>query len=216
MRLFSSDGEFALFSVGQFARGVFVLGQFAIGVVVIGQFGIGLVTIGQFAIAPAWGVAMFGLGGRGKLGMVRVLPWWQDRPKETPPPCVEVAVLRSGARESGWVRARTHGGRVTTEDGEELLGPLLPERVPRGERDDVMAHVERVEHLDDGVGGFREPAERRVTLKLVDLFVPAPPRYVPSAFGAKPIRPLEVALRLAAWLVLTAGALLVILTAALR
>lgn len=213
MRLFSSDGDFALFSVGQFARGVFVLGQFAIGVVVIGQFGIGLVTIGQFAIAPAWGVAMFGLGGRGKLGMVRVLPWWQDRPKEAPPPCVEVAALRAGERESGWIRARTHAGSVTTEDGEVLLGPLPSERVPRGERDDVLAHVERVEHVDGG-GTFRQAAERRVALKLVDLLVPAPPRYVPSAFGAKPIRPLEVALRLGAWLVLAAGALLVIRAAA--
>jgi hypothetical protein len=214
MRLLSSDGEFALFSVGQFARGVFVLGQFAIGVVVVGQFGVGLVTIGQFAIAPAWGVAMFGLGGRGKLGMVRVLPWWQDRPKEAAPPCVEIAALRAGEREGGWIRARTRGGRVTTEDGEELVGPLLPERVPREERDDVLAHVERVEHVDGGT--FREPAERTVTLKLVDLFVPAPPRYVPSAFGAKAIRPPEVALRLVAWLVLTAATLLVILTASLR
>lgn len=200
MRIFSADGEFALISVGQFARGVFVIGQFAVGVFVIGQFAMGLVCVGQFVVAPAWGVAMFGLGGRGKLGVVRLLPWPKKREPVELPPTVDEEELLAGHVASGWVPARLVDGRAVSRAGRPLDGPL-PHGAPAN-LDEVLALVERLERFDEGGGAFREAPARTVTLRLVGVRPPPARSYIPSAFSDAPIRTPEVALRVAGWLLL--------------
>ncbi len=201
MRLFSSDGDFALVSVGQFARGVFVVGQFAVGVFVLGQFAVGLVCVGQFVVAPGWGIAMMGLGGRGKLGVVRLLPWPKERAVAPPPPLVDEEDLAAGRVGSGWIAARLVNGRAVSLAGRPLDG-APPPGAPTDLDDGALAYIERDERFDEGGAGFREAAAHTVTLRLTDLRWPPPRRYVPSAFSDAPIRAPEVALRVAAWLAL--------------
>ena len=223
MKLFSSDGDFAFVSVGQFARGVFVIGQFAVGVFVIGQFAVGLVSVGQFVLAPGWGVAMLGLGGRGKLGLIRLLPWWQPlTPKGVAVPTVvdERALLEPGGRlREGYLEARVGGdGALVTSLGTPIplgLGAVLPAEAregPENERPRVFVFTARTETFEEA--GFREAPARRVALEGSQvMLVPRPKKYVPSGFSDAPIRPVEVVVRIVAWALLVVAVALIVFVA---
>ncbi len=91
MKIFSTDGEFAFLSVGQFALGIIAIGQVARGLVAIGQVAVGVLALGQVAVSIVGagmvgiGVGWFaglGLGGRGKC--LRLIPR-RDPPRVVPP-----------------------------------------------------------------------------------------------------------------------------------
>lgn len=224
MKLFSSDGDFAFVSVGQFARGVFVIGQFAVGVFVIGQFAVGLVSVGQFVLAPGWGVAMLGLGGRGKLGLIRLLPWWQTvtpRNEVVPSLVDETSLLTPGAPLSeGYLEVTVdRDGTLVTALGTKVplrLGAVLPAEAcegPENERPRVFVWAVRNETFEEA--GFREAPARQVALEGSQvMLVRRPKRYVPSGFSDAPIRPVEVVVRLVAWALLVVAVALIVLVAA--
>ncbi len=223
MKLFSADGDFAFVSVGQFARGVFVIGQFAVGVFVIGQFAVGFVSVGQFVLAPGWGVAMLGLGGRGKLGLIRLLPWWQTlTPQSVAIPSLvdEGALLTPGGElREGYLEASVAGdGTLLTAVGTPIplrLGAVLPAEAcegPENERPRVFVFAARTETFDES--SFREAPSRRVALEGSQvMLVRRPKRYVPSAFSDAPIRHVEVVVRLVAWALLVLAVALIVFVA---
>ncbi len=224
MKIFSSDGDFAFVSVGQFARGVFVIGQFAVGVFVIGQFAVGLVSVGQFVLAPGWGVAMLGLGGRGKLGLIRLLPWWQThapRNEVVPSLVDETSLLTPGGPLSeGYLEATVErDGTLVTALGTKVplrLGAVLPAEAregPENERPRVFVWAVRNDTFEEA--GFRETPARQVALEGSQvMLVRRPKRYVPSGFSDAPIRPVEVVVRLVAWALLVVAVALIVLVAA--
>jgi hypothetical protein len=224
VKLFSADGDFAFVSVGQFARGVFVIGQFAVGVFVIGQFAVGVVSVGQFVLAPGWGVAMLGLGGRGKLGLIRLLPWWQTvMPPNVRVPSVvdETALLTpDGPVREGYLEATVdRDGTLVTSLGTPVplrLGAVLPAEAcegPERERPRVFVWAARNETFEEAA--FREAPARQVALEGSQvMLVRRPKRYVPSAFSDAPIRPVEVVVRLVAWVLLVVAVALIVFVAA--
>lgn len=225
MKLFSSDGDFAFVSVGQFARGVFVIGQFAVGVFVIGQFAVGLVSVGQFVLAPGWGVAMLGLGGRGHLGLIRLLPWWQTvapRNASTPSVVDETALLTPGGdvREGYLEVTVDDDGALVSALGAKIplrLGAVLPAEAcegPQKDRPRVFVWAARTETFQEAA--FREAPARQVALEGSQvMLVRRPKRYVPSAFSDAPIRPVEVVVRLVAWALLVVAVALIVFVAAI-
>lgn len=136
MRFFSSDGEFAIISVGQFAFGIFAFGQVARGLVAVGQVAVGVVAIGQVAASivgagmVGFGVGWFagiGLGGRGYC--IRLIPQ-RETPRALPDPIAPDALFRGGV-DQGCVRAYVGTGELAPRllAGERPLPIKLTPRV---------------------------------------------------------------------------------------
>lgn len=111
MRLFSSDGSFALvavgeapigiFAIGQVARGFIAIGQLAVGVIVLGQGCVSVVGLGQGGIGVMWFGGMLGLGGRGLC--FRLIPGMD--PPRLAPDQIQFQSLFQGIPQ-GFVRAQ--------------------------------------------------------------------------------------------------------------
>lgn len=199
MQWFSSDGEFAFLSVGsrpvgviaigqfplgvvaigQVARGLLVVGQAAIGLVVLGQAAVGLVGVGQLVVAPAWGVGMFGVVGRGRGWVLRLLPRWQ--PARAPAvPLADEADLVDGKIERGWLAVRVENGNLVTRSGRPLLDGSPARVLAGGVVADVAAEIVAIEPTD-----FRAPA-RAVQLRCLDVQAVLPGHFVAGGwFGEK-------------------------------
>jgi hypothetical protein len=118
MKLFSSDGSFAMVSVGAAPIGIFAIGQFARGFIAIGQLGIGFIVLGQGCVSVVglgqggigvmWFGGMFGLGGRGLC--FRCIPG-MDPPRELPTEIPFQSLFQGGLE--GFVRAQI----LTTPNG---------------------------------------------------------------------------------------------------
>ncbi|NOY26516.1 MAG: hypothetical protein GXP62_11640 [Oligoflexia bacterium] len=86
-------------ALGQMATGVIAIGQVARGVFVVGQVGIGLVSVGMGSAGLFWSAAMFGVGGRGLVIVLPLLP--SGRKMLDPPQTVAAAALLGGAARDG-------------------------------------------------------------------------------------------------------------------
>lgn len=160
MKLFSSDGSFAVVAVGEAPIGVFAFGQVCRGFIAVGQVAVGVVALGQVAVS-VWGVgqtgigvgwfgAMLGIGGRGLC--IRLIPGI-DPPRKVPE-AIAFQSLFQGVPE-GFVRAEI-GGDVNEP---RLLesGRVLPLKVSpavavglanaRGKIRTVLAHVKNVDGM---------------------------------------------------------------------
>ena len=217
MQWFSSDGEFAFLSVGsrpvgiiaigqfplgvvaigQVARGLLVIGQAAIGLVVLGQVAVGLACVGQLVVAPAWGVGMFGVVGRGRGWVLRLLPHWQ-RARAPAVPLVDETDLLDGKIERGWLAVHLRNGSLVTSGGHPLLDGN-PARVPAGGAvADVVAEIVANEPTD-----FRATA-RAVQLRCVDIQATLPGHFVAGGwFGDR--KPEESVAATSAAVVVRAG-----------
>ena len=191
MQWFSSDGEFAFLSVGsrpvgiiaigqfplgvvaigQVARGVLVIGQAAIGVVVLGQVAAGLACVGQLVVAPAWGIGMFGIVGRGRGWVLRLLPRWLPAHAPTMTLANEADLLE-GRVERGWLAARVEKGKLVTSGGHPLLDGRSAHVLTGGVVADVVAEIVATEPMD-----FRAPA-RAVQLRCLDVQTTLPGHFV--------------------------------------
>ena len=187
----SSDGEFAFLSVasqpvgiiaigqiplgvvaiGQGARGLFVVGQAAIGLVVLGQLAVGLVCVGQLVVAPAWGIGMLGVVGRGRGLVLRLLPRWQ-RARAPEVPLANEGDLLEGRAERGWLPVRIADGRLVTAGGHALVGDAHGRVLAGTMVADVAAEVVAIEPVD-----FRAPA-RAVQLRCLDVQAYLPGHFV--------------------------------------
>jgi hypothetical protein len=175
-----------IIAIGQIAHGVVAIGQLARGVVVVGQLAVGLVGFGQCALTPVWGAGMIGLGGRGKWGVVRLLPW-RVPVRQTPMPAlVDPAAILDGSLKNGWV------------DPSAAFEALVPYPVLSGDDSVGAAFVHREERAA-GEGDFRTGAPPIRTLVATAFHTVREGTYLPSAFSDSPIGAAELAFRLFAW-----------------
>jgi hypothetical protein len=219
MRWFSTDpsepgfiavGQRAVgvIAFGQISYGVIAFGQVARGVVAVGQVAVGVVAAGQVTLGLGWGVGMVGLGGRGKFGVLRILPALRrtraptDAPKTTP-----VEALLAGSVKEGYLPVRIeHGDIVLPEDAR-----------PHVDASSALAQARTAEAAGETVGvlgvaayvrpqegsGYREASAGEVRLEAAALTTWRPPRWrFISHSGDNTASPLEVGLRVVAWLML--------------
>lgn len=222
MRWFSTDpsepgfiavGQRAVgvIAFGQISYGVLAFGQVARGVVAVGQVAVGVVAAGQVALGLGWGVGMVGLGGRGKLGVLRLLPAVRrtrapvDAPKVTP-----VEALLAGSVHEGYLPIRIEEGALVLPEAARphVDAAAVAEQVrvaaAAGETEGVLGVAAYVRPQNDG-SGYREAAGSAVRLEAAALTTWRPPGWrVISHSGDKTASPLEVGLRVVAWMALAA------------
>jgi|GEM_PF-3186697 len=173
-------------AIGQLAHGVVAVGQLARGVFVVGQLAVGLVGFGQCVLAPVWGAGMIGLGGRGKWGVVRLLPWRVARPQKPMPALVDAAAILDGSLRNGWVSP-------TATFEARFPAPALA-------KDEAVAAVfVHREETAANEGDFRTAAAPIPTLVATAVHTVRDGTYFPSAFGTRPIGGGEFVVRVAAW-----------------
>lgn len=159
MKLFSSDGSFAMvavgadpigiFAIGQFARGFIAIGQLALGFVTLGQGCVSVVGLGQGGIGVMWFSGMLGIGGRGLC--FRCIPG-MDPPRD-PPKEIQFQSLFQGIPE-GFVRAQILGEPntlVLAQGNQPLPIKITPEvsmgltnAKTQGKLTEIYAHMKLV------------------------------------------------------------------------
>jgi len=218
MRWFSSDpsepgfiavGQRAVgvIAFGQIAYGVIAVGQMARGVIAVGQAAIGVFAAGQLALGLGWGVGMVGLGGRGKFGVLRLLPELRrPAPPADVPKTVPLEALLAGSLQEGYLPARIEEGVVVLPEAARAhvdTGPVLElarTAGAAGETDGVVGVLVGRRPQEDG--GYRDGAVQ-VRLEAVTLTTWRPPRWrFISHNGDNTASYLEVGLRAVAWLML--------------
>jgi hypothetical protein len=184
-------------AIGQIAHGVIAIGQLARGVVVVGQLAVGLVGLGQCALTPVWGAGMIGLGGRGKWGVVRLLPWRAPVRQRPMPALVDPAAILDGSLKNGW---------VDPGSGFEALIPY-----PTLSRNESVgaAFVHREERAA-GEGDFRTGAPPIRTLVATAFHTVREGTYIPSGFSDHPIGVGEFVVRLFVWVCVLGTALAIV------
>lgn len=182
MKLFSSDGSFALvavgeapigiFAFGQVCRGFVAVGQVAVGVLVLGQVAVSVVGVGQTGFGVGWFGAMLGLGGRGLC--LRLIPGI-DPPRKIPE-TIAFSSLFQGVPD-GFVRAEIAGDasapRLVAE-GRELPLKMTPSVVvgltnARGKIRTVLAHVKNIEGIAVCDKIVEAPGQRSTTPFALDV-----------------------------------------------
>jgi hypothetical protein len=134
MKLFSTDGSFAVIAVGEAPIGIFAAGQVARGFIAIGQLAVGFITLGQGCVSVIglgqggigvmWFSGMLGFGGRGLC--FRLIPGMD--PPRLAPDQIQFQSLFQGVPE-GFVRAQlldVQSGTTLAQNNQPLPIKLTP------------------------------------------------------------------------------------------